>query len=123
MTDFCLQFVISNSCVSLALALAACAVQARGRQIVDGQLQGGTFTVTNLGMYDVDFFTPIINLPQSSILGVGRIVREPAVVDDQIVARDRLSLSLTFDHRVLDGAPAAKWLQHLSRLIENADFV
>ena len=93
--------------------------QVRNRKLTDDQLIGGTFTISNLGMYDIDHFTPIINLPQTAILGVGRIVREPAVVDDEIVPRDMMGLSLTFDHRVVDGAPAAKWLQQLSRMIES----
>jgi pyruvate dehydrogenase E2 component (dihydrolipoamide acetyltransferase) len=75
--------------------------------------------VTNLGAYGVESFTPIINLPQSAILGLGRIAREPVVRDEQIVIRDQLPLSLTFDHRILDGAPAARFLQALVQAIEN----
>ena len=81
------------------------------------QLSGGTFTLSNLGMFDVDHFTPIINLPQSAILGVGRIVDEPIVEEGKIVPGKTLSLSLTFDHRVLDGAPAAHWLQDVANRI------
>ncbi|MGE0529520.1 MAG: dihydrolipoamide acetyltransferase family protein [Bdellovibrionales bacterium] len=92
--------------------------QARAGTLSQSQLLGGTFTVTSLGMYDVDFFTPILNLPQSGILGLGRIVRQPVVRGDAIAVGEVLNLSLTFDHRVLDGAPAARWLQHLSRLIK-----
>ena len=62
--------------------------------------------------------TPIVNAPQCAILGIGRIVREPAVVGDCIVPREMLTLSLTFDHRVLDGAPAARFLDALRRAIE-----
>lgn len=82
------------------------------------ELSGSTFTITNLGMYDVDAFTPIINLPEVAILGVGRIKPEPAVVGDQIAIQQKLWLSLTFDHRLVDGAPAARFLQHVKRLIE-----
>ncbi len=92
--------------------------QARAGTLTPVQLQGGTFTVTNLGMFDIDAFTPVINLPQAAILGVGRIVREPVVRDDAVVVGDTLTLSLTFDHRVVDGAPAARWLQRLSTLIQ-----
>jgi len=92
--------------------------RARARRLTADELQGGTFTVTNLGMYGVDAFTPIVNLPQCAILGVGRIVREPAVVGDQIVPREVLTLSLTFDHRVVDGAPAARFLDALRQAIE-----
>jgi pyruvate dehydrogenase E2 component (dihydrolipoamide acetyltransferase) len=91
---------------------------ARGGKLSADEMQGGVFTITNLGMFGIDAFTPIINLPQCAILGVGRIVREPAVVNDQIVPRDQLTLSLTFDHRIVDGAPAARFLQDLSRCIE-----
>ena len=93
--------------------------QARGGSLSQNQLQAGTFTVTNLGMFDIDFFTPIINLPQSAILGVGRIVREPVVRGDAVVPCATIGLSLTFDHRIIDGAPAAKWLQRLSTMIAN----
>ncbi|MDB5389699.1 MAG: 2-oxo acid dehydrogenase subunit [Planctomycetaceae bacterium] len=91
----------------------------RQRSLSAFELQGGTFTVTNLGMYCVDSFTPLLNPPQAAILGVGRITREPAVVEDQIVIRDRLTLSLTFDHRIIDGAPAARFLDCLAKLIAN----
>lgn len=93
--------------------------RARNRKVAVAELQGGTFTVTNLGMFGVDAFTPLLNPPQAAILGVGRITREPAVIDEHIVARDRMTLSLTFDHRIIDGAPAARFLDSLSRLIVN----
>ena len=73
-------------------------------------MQGGTFTITNLGMYNIDAFTPIINLPQAAILGIGRIVCKPAVHEGEVVPRQMVALSLTFDHRVVDGAPAARFL-------------
>lgn len=92
--------------------------QARAGTLSQDQLQGGTFTITNLGMHGIDFFTPILNLPQSAILGIGRIVREPIVQEDAIVPGETLALSLTFDHRVIDGAPAARWLKGLSQLIQ-----
>jgi pyruvate dehydrogenase E2 component (dihydrolipoamide acetyltransferase) len=89
-----------------------------GRSLPD-DLSGGTFTITNLGMYGVDMFTPIINLPQCAILGVGRIRPEPAVVDGQVAVRQMMWLSLTFDHRLVDGAPAARFLQGMARYIED----
>ncbi len=82
------------------------------------ELQGGVFTITNLGRYHIDAFTPIINLPQTAILGIGRIAKKPAVVNDQIVPRWQVTLSLTFDHRVVDGAPAARFLNTIRELIE-----
>jgi pyruvate dehydrogenase E2 component (dihydrolipoamide acetyltransferase) len=81
-------------------------------------LSGSTFTITNLGMYDIDAFTPIINLPEVAILGVGRIKPEPSVVDGEIAIRQKLWLSLTFDHRLVDGAPAARFLRRVKQLVE-----
>jgi pyruvate dehydrogenase E2 component (dihydrolipoamide acetyltransferase) len=81
---------------------------------------GGTFTLTNLGAFGIDTFTPILNPPECGILGVGRIERRPVVVGDSIVVRPMVNLSLTFDHRALDGAPAARFLQTLRGLIETA---
>src|SRR5207244_13195993 len=93
--------------------------QARAGQLTADQMREATFTVTNLGGLGIDAFTPILHLPQAAVLGVGRIVREPVVVEDHIVARDRMTLSLTFDHRVVDGAPAARFLATLSGCLEN----
>jgi pyruvate dehydrogenase E2 component (dihydrolipoamide acetyltransferase) len=93
--------------------------RARQRKLSASELQGGTFTVTSLGALGIDAFTPIINYPECSILGVGRIRRCPAVIDDQIVIREQVTLSLTFDHRITDGVPAARFLQTLSAVIEN----
>jgi pyruvate dehydrogenase E2 component (dihydrolipoamide acetyltransferase) len=81
-------------------------------------LSGGTFTVTNLGMFGIDAFTPIINLPECAILGVGRISRQPVLVGDRVVGRQMVWLSLAFDHRLVDGAPAARCLQRIVQLIE-----
>ncbi len=81
-------------------------------------LTGGTFTITNLGMFEIDGFTPIINPPQCAVLGIGRIVEKPVVREGQIVVRKMMILSLSFDHRIVDGAPAARFLQHVKRLIE-----
>jgi pyruvate dehydrogenase E2 component (dihydrolipoamide acetyltransferase) len=95
------------------------AARARAGKIKADELCGGTFTLTNLGGFGVETFTPIINYPQCAILGVGCIERRPAVVGEQVVARDQLTLSLTFDHRMADGAPAARFLQTLRAMIEN----
>jgi len=88
-----------------------------GRSLPD-DLTGGTFTITNLGMYDVMAFTPIINLPQVAILGVGCITPRPVARDGQVVVRQMMILSLVFDHRLVDGAPAARFLQYVKELIE-----
>ena len=89
-----------------------------GKSLPD-DLSGGTFTITNLGMYDVDAFTPIINLPEAAILGVGRIQPKAVVREGEIVARQMWTLSLAFDHRLVDGAPAARFLQRIKQLVEN----
>ena len=81
-------------------------------------LRGSTFSITNLGVYDIDAFTPIINAPECAILGVGRIVAKPVIIKDKVKARKMLALSLTFDHRLVDGAPAARFLQRIKQLIE-----
>jgi pyruvate dehydrogenase E2 component (dihydrolipoamide acetyltransferase) len=92
--------------------------RARAGTALPDELSGSTFTITNLGMFEIDAFTPIINLPEAAILGVGRIKERPAVVDSEIVARKMMWLSLTFDHRLVDGAPAARFLQRVKQLIE-----
>jgi pyruvate dehydrogenase E2 component (dihydrolipoamide acetyltransferase) len=89
-----------------------------GKSLPD-DLSGGTFTITNLGMYDVDAFTPIINLPEAAILGAGRIQPKAVVREGEIVARQMWTLSLVFDHRLVDGAPAARFLQRIKQLVEN----
>jgi pyruvate dehydrogenase E2 component (dihydrolipoamide acetyltransferase) len=84
-------------------------------------LSGGTFTITNLGMFGVEGFAPVINLPECCILGVGRIVRKPIVTgeDDTLVMRPMMTISLVFDHRVIDGAPAARFMHRIAQLIED----
>jgi pyruvate dehydrogenase E2 component (dihydrolipoamide acetyltransferase) len=77
------------------------------------EVEGGTFTISNLGSFGADAFTPIVNPPQCAILGVGRIVDKPVVVEGRVEVRPLLWLSLTFDHRIVDGAPAARFLQGL----------
>ena len=83
------------------------------------EITGGTFTITNLGANEIDGFTPIINPPQVGILGVGRVVEKPVIVNGEIVKGETMYLSLTFDHRVIDGAPAAEFLQTVKNLLED----
>jgi pyruvate dehydrogenase E2 component (dihydrolipoamide acetyltransferase) len=92
---------------------------ARAGQSSPEELSGGTFTLTNLGMFGIDSFTPIINPPECAILGVGRIKRRPTFVGDQVVARHMMWLSLSFDHRLVDGGPAARFVQRVVQLIEH----
>jgi pyruvate dehydrogenase E2 component (dihydrolipoamide acetyltransferase) len=92
--------------------------RARNSRALPDDLTGGTFTITNLGMYDVMAFTPVINLPEAAILGVGNITPQPVASGDQVVIRKIMYLSLVFDHRLVDGAPAAQFLQYIKGLIE-----
>ena len=89
------------------------------RKLTPTQTSGGTFTISNLGMYGVEHFTAIINPPESAILAVGATTREPTVVGDTLEPRHRLRYTLSVDHRVIDGALAAKFLQTLTNLIEH----
>jgi pyruvate dehydrogenase E2 component (dihydrolipoamide acetyltransferase) len=105
--------------IEIAQELRQVIERARAGKALPDELSGSTFTITNLGMLEIDAFTPIINLPEAAILGVGRIKERPAVVDGEIVARKMMWLSLTFDHRLVDGAPAGRFLQYVKNLIEN----
>jgi len=89
------------------------------RKLTPAQTSGGTFTISNLGMFGVEHFTAIINPPESAILAVGATAREPAVVGDSLEPRYRLRYTLSVDHRVIDGALAAKFLQTLTSLVEH----
>jgi pyruvate dehydrogenase E2 component (dihydrolipoamide acetyltransferase) len=102
----------------LAADLLDLVVRARAGRLAPAEMQGGTLTLTNLGAYRVDGFTPIINPPEAAILGVGRIAPKAVVEAGEIVARTMCTLSLSFDHRVVDGAPAAAYLARLAELLE-----
>lgn len=93
--------------------------RAKSGKLTYEELTRGTFTLTNLGAYGIDMFTPIINPPQSATLGVGRIMKKPWVVNDTIAVTSTMVLSLTFDHRVIDGAPAAQCLLTIKQYVEN----
>ncbi len=111
----------AKSVQAIAVESARLIAQARAGKTTRDDLTGGTFTITNLGMYDIDAFTPIINLPECAILGIGRIVARPVVVDEEaetVAVRKMVALSLTFDHRVVDGAPAARFLKRIKQFVE-----
>jgi pyruvate dehydrogenase E2 component (dihydrolipoamide acetyltransferase) len=110
--------VAGRDLLQIQQALAELVERALAGRSLPDDLSGGTFTITNLGMFEVDAFTPIINPPESAILGVGRIIAKPVAVDRQVVVRDRMTLSLSFDHRLIDGAPAARFLQRVKQLVE-----
>ncbi len=107
--------------MELAAEFRSLVEQARTGQIKANQMQGAVFTITSLGSFGVEAFTPIINLPETAILGVGAIRKELVVLDNgSFAAREQLMLSLTFDHRVIDGAPAARFLQCVTEAIQAA---
>jgi pyruvate dehydrogenase E2 component (dihydrolipoamide acetyltransferase) len=113
--------VTAKSIRRIADELSALIRAARSGRIAADDLHGSTFTITNLGMHEIDAFTPIINLPECAILGIGRIVARAVVVDEEsgaVAARKMMALSLTFDHRVVDGAPAARFLQRVKQFVE-----
>lgn len=105
----------------LAEEIASLAKTAQERKIDLADLKGGTFSITNYGVFGGTYGTPIINYPETAILGIGRIMDAPLVVDGVVKARKVLPLSLTFDHRAYDGAVAAKFLRDLVRLLENPE--
>ena len=96
--------------------------KARTRRLPLSDMQGGTFTVSNLGMFGLEGFTAIINPPQAAILAVGSIIKTPTVINDVVVVRPIMELSLSYDHRIVDGAPAARFLSRIRDLIENMNW-
>ena len=107
----------------LSKAAKSVITDAQSGSINPDKLQGGTFTVTNLGSLGIESFTPVINPPQTGILGVGTITKRIKEVNGEDVTYPAMGLSLTFDHRALDGAPAAKFLKELCFALENFDIL
>jgi pyruvate dehydrogenase E2 component (dihydrolipoamide acetyltransferase) len=110
-----------KSLVEISRTIRALTEKARERKLTPDEVTGNTFTFTNLGSHEgrVDIATPIINQPDSAILGAGAIAEKPVVRDGQIVIRPMATISLTFDHRVIDGATAGRFLAKVSELLEN----
>lgn len=109
-----------KSLLEIAQESSAFVQRTQDGKIGPDDLKFGTFTITNLGTYGIDFFTPIINQPQSAILGVGKLDRKVKVIDgDKIAIRWVMNLCLVFDHRVIDGAPAARFLGRMREILEN----
>lgn len=110
-----------KSLLQIARESAALVEKTRQGTISYEDLQGGTFTITNLGMFEITTFTPVINYPQTAILGVGQIIPKQVVVDaesEKVVIQQRMIVSLTFDHRMVDGAQAARFLQRIKHFVE-----
>ena len=96
-------------------------IKAREGKLSKEEISSGTFTITNLGMYGVDFFTPIINPPEAAILGVGTVKERATVVSGKVESKPTMMLSLSYDHRIIDGAPAAEFLQAIKERLEKID--
>jgi len=96
--------------------------KARQGKLVKRDVTGGTFTVTNLGMYGVDLFIPIINPPEAAILAAGRVAEDFVLIEGEIRAKPTITLSFTYDHRIIDGAPAAEFLKNVKQEVEQARF-
>lgn len=103
---------------TICLELEDLAKRARENNLTMDELNEGTITITNLGMFGIKYFTPVLNLPESAILGVGTLTQQPVVVDGGIHVKSIMTLSLTHDHRVIDGAPAARFLNEIKEILQ-----
>ena len=107
----------------LAKTTRELADKARAGKLVLDEMADGTFTVSNLGSVGVEAFTPIVNPPQAGILGVGKIQEKPVVRNGGIHIRSMMTLCLVFDHRLIDGAPAGRFLAKVKELLENPAWI
>src|SRR5262249_11573782 len=107
--------------LGLSRSIVDLAGRARAKQLKPEEVSGGTFTITNPGVFGALFGMPIINQPQVGILGVGHIEKRPIVVDDAIAIRSMGYLALGYDHRIIDGAVADEFMSHLKHTLENWD--
>lgn len=100
------------------------AVRAKNKQLTPEEQSGGTFTISNVGMFPIDFATPVINPPQTAIVGIGRTVRKPVVMPDESIAiRDMMHVFLTFDHRVIDGLEAGRFFADMERYFKHPELI
>ncbi|NUL82708.1 MAG: 2-oxo acid dehydrogenase subunit E2 [Armatimonadetes bacterium] len=111
-----------KSLIDLAKDLEELAKKARESRITTNDLMGGTFTVTNTGTYGALIGTPIINAPQSAVMGTYAIVKQPVAIDDMIAIRSMMNLCMSYDHRLIDGMYAGQFLKRVKSLIEEFDF-
>jgi pyruvate dehydrogenase E2 component (dihydrolipoamide acetyltransferase) len=114
-----IRSVDTKSVLQLAGELTELAQKARDRKLAIAEMQGGTFTITNLGGIGGTYFTPIVNYPEVAILGMSRTSHQQVVVDGKPQIRLMLPLSLSYDHRVINGADAARFIVRLSRLLSD----
>ena len=113
----------NKSAVEIAKEVRELAKAAKDGSLSVDQMTGGTFSITNLGAYDIEAFDPLLNPPEIGILGLGRVEERPAVVDGEIVIRSIGHLSLTFDHRAWDGAPAAEFLRKVVEHLKSPEWM
>ncbi len=109
------------SIMALARELKRLVAGVQTRTLPATELRGSTFTVTNMGPIGGLFATPILNHPEVGILGIHKITRQPVVIDEEILIRDVMTLSLSFDHRVIDGATSVRFMNHVKQLIEHPE--
>ena len=107
-----------KSVLQIAQEIRALAEKAKNRKLMPNEYQGSTFTISNLGAWGIEEFTAIINPPNSAILAVGAAEARPVVVDGNVVVRDRMKLTMSCDHRVIDGATGAEFLKTLRSYVE-----
>ena len=113
-----LRNAASKSVLEIASEIRDLAERARARKLGSEYYEGNTVTVSNLGMYGIDSFTAIVNPPGSIILAVGAVQKVPVVVDDELAVGTRMNVTLSCDHRVVDGALGAQWLAEFKDLME-----
>jgi pyruvate dehydrogenase E2 component (dihydrolipoamide acetyltransferase) len=111
--------VNKKSILEISIANTKNIDKVKNNQISETDLKGGTITISNLGMFGIDYFTAIINQPESCILAVGSISKKPVVFGNEIVIRDIMNITGSFDHRVIDGAIGAQFLQKIREVLEN----
>ena len=114
-----IKFANEQTLPQIGAAVKDYASKARNKKLTPQEMEGSTFTISNLGMFGIESFTSIINQPNSAILSVGSIVQKPVVKNDKIVVGNTMKLTLACDHRTVDGATGAAFLQTLKGYIEN----
>ena len=107
----------------IVTCLANLVERARSKHLTPAEMTGSTFTISNLGMFGIEQFTPIINPPEAAILAVGGIVESPVSTEDGIELRPMMNLTLSVDHRVVDGAAAARFIADLKSTLENPNLL
>jgi len=114
-----LKFANQQKLSNIGTMVKDFAQKARSKKLTPQEMEGSTFTISNLGMFDIESFTSIINPPNTAILSVGSIIEKPVVKNGNIVVGNTMKLTLACDHRVVDGLTGAKFLQSLRGYVEN----